>query len=451
MIYTVLMMVKWLFILLVVLVLIIAVGTLLFLKFAPAFGGRPDAETLARIKASKHFNGKTFINIIPTHASTIEIEDIAAADSSEDGHILWQFLFPPKGKNPSQPLVSHPLALADSSHSSSALKEGEFVWLGHSTVLFRAAGKTLITDPVFHRASPVPLGGKPFPMTHSPKVADLPFIDAVLISHDHYDHLDHRAIKQLVCQNKAGHFYAPLGVKAHLIRWGVANDKITEFDWYEELKIGADSSCPFKGQPKASQSSESLSERSELSSELSSELADGELRLAFTPTRHFSGRRIKGHRTTLWGSWVVQSSTRSVYFSGDGGYSAEFANIGKRYGPFDIAFMEDGAYNERWRDVHMLPEESAQAGFDLGAKVVLPIHWGKFDLSTHPWREPVLRLKQAVADGNTSVSPERQIKLATPRIGEIFNLDNLPNGTWWETEAQIQMAKTKTKLVKSSA
>lgn len=434
MIYTILTMVKWLSILLVALVLIIATGILLFLKFAPAFGGRPDAETLARIKASKHFNGKTFINIVPTHASTIEIENMAAADPSEDGHILWQFLFPPKGKNPSQPLVSHQLALADSDpHSSSALKEGEFIWLGHSTVLFRAEGKTLITDPVFHRASPVPLGGKPFAMTDSPRVADLPFIDVVLISHDHYDHLDHRAIKQLVQQNKAGHFYVPLGVKAHLIRWGVASDKITEFDWYEEITLSENN--PTKLNPtKLNPSNPALVGKS---AQNKRQLTTNELRLVFTPTRHFSGRRIKGHRTTLWGSWVAQSNKLSVYFSGDGGYSAEFANIGKHYGPFDIAFMEDGAYNERWRDVHMLPEESAQAGFDLGAKVVLPIHWGKFDLSTHHWREPVLRLKQAVADGNTKVSPERQIKLTTPRIGERFNLDNLPNGAWWETEKQI--------------
>lgn len=441
MIYTILTMVKWLSILLVALVLIIATGILLFLKFAPAFGGRPDAETLARIKASKHFNGKTFINIVPTHASTIEIENMAAADPSEDGHILWQFLFPPKGKNPSQPLVSHQLALADSDpHSGSALKEGEFIWLGHSTVLFRAEGKTLITDPVFHRASPVPLGGKPFAMTHSPRVADLPFIDVVLISHDHYDHLDHKAIKQLVQQNKAGHFYVPLGIKAHLIRWGVASDKITEFDWYEEITLSENN--PTKLNP----SNPALVGKS---AQNKRQLTTNELRLVFTPTRHFSGRRITGHRTTLWGSWVAQSSELNVYFSGDGGYSSEFATIGERFGPFDIAFMEDGAYNERWRDVHMLPEESAQAGFDLKTKVLLPIHWGKFDLSTHHWREPVQRMKQAVANGNATMPDSLQIKLATPRIGEVFNLYHLPSEDWWETEEAVQIAKTKS--VKSGA
>ena len=397
---------KWLLMLLVALLIIIAIiglATWLFLKLAPTFGGKPDAETLARIKSSKHFDGKTFVNLVPTHASTLDINDITDGVDEEEGHLLWQFLFPPKGKNPSQPISSRNLTLIDDARKlTTTLKDGEFVWLGHSTVIFRMAGKTIITDPVFHRASPVPISGKPFAMTHMPSVDELPFIDIVLISHDHYDHLDHKVIKQLVQQNKAGHFYAPLGVKAHLVRWGVRANDITEFDWYEEVEVET--------------------------------VQPDNLRLVFTPTRHFSGRRIKGHRTTLWGSWIVQSNELNVYFSGDGGYSSEFANIGERYGPFDIAFMEDGAYNKRWRDVHMLPEESAQAGFDLKAKVVLPIHWGKFDLSTHHWREPVRRIKQAIAQGNIQLDNERQIKLATPRVGEVFDLDHLPNEDWWELE-----------------
>lgn len=399
MFYLLLIIIKWLLIFLGTVILIIGIAIFLFLKFAPTFGGQPDQESLARIKASKHFNGETFVNLIPSHATTLEIDDITDGISQEEGHILWQFLFPNKGKNPHQPLFTTPLAQVNK-----PLNEGEFIWLGHSTVLFQLAGKTLITDPVFHRASPVRLGGKPFPMTHPPQVDDLPFIDAVLISHDHYDHLDHKAIKQLIRQAKVGHFYVPLGVKAHLTRWGVSADKISEFDWYQECQVDA---------------TDAISDK---------------LRLVFTPTRHFSGRRIKGHRTTLWGSWVVQADNFKVYFSGDGGYSSEFARIGKHYGPFDIAFMEDGAYNERWRDVHMLPEESAQAGFDLRAKVVLPIHWGKFDLSTHHWREPVRRLKQAVTKGNSELSEERQIRVATPRIGEVFDLENLPNKEWWESE-----------------
>lgn len=427
MIYLLLLIVKWVLIFMVTLVVIIAIGTWLFLKLAPTFGGRPDSETLARMTASKHFDGETFVNLVPTHATTLDIGDVTDGVSPEESNILKQFLFPPIGKNPSQPITSCNLTLInDAKKLTTTLKNGEFVWLGHSTVLFCLAGKTIITDPVFHRASPAPIGGKPFAMTHAPKVSDLPFIDVVLISHDHYDHLDHRAIKQLTEQNKAGHFYAPLGVKAHLVRWGAADDKISEFDWYEEISLSDNNPTPLK--PSHPALIENLSQNKRAA-------ATNELRLVFTPTRHFSGRRIKGHRTTLWGSWVVQSASLNVYFSGDGGYSSEFAHIGERYGPFDIAFMEDGAYNERWRDVHMLPEESAQAGFDLQAKVVLPIHWGKFDLSTHHWRDPVRRIKQAVAKGNAKVSKERQLKLATPRVGEVFTLDKLPTKAWWEIES----------------
>lgn len=443
MLFTILLIVKWLFIGLMALIALLAIATALFLKLAPTFGGRPDAESLARIQSSKNFNGQTFVNLVPTHASTIDIDDVSDGISEVEGHILWQFLFPEKGKNPSKPIISYPLRLTkqpspDASATTtdpdtataSCLKEGEFVWLGHSTVLFRCAHMTIITDPVFHRASPAPIGGKPFATSATPTVADLPYLDVVLISHDHYDHLDHKAIKQLVAQNKVGHFYVPLGVKAHLLRWGVARDSISEFDWYQHLTLTA---CRHDAETTPQLEQPPLPVAYEVNDASSAELLANQLRLVFTPTRHFSGRRIRGHRTTLWGSWVVQSQQLNVYFSGDGGYSAEFATIGERFGPFDIAFIEDGAYNERWRDVHMMPEESAQAGFDLRTKVILPIHWGKFDLSTHHWREPVRRIKKAVARGNAALDVEQQIKLTTPRVGEVFDLDNLPAEDWWES------------------
>ena len=375
---------KWL----VICIVGVIVLTYLFLRFAPTFGGLPDSDTQARINASPNFDGNTFVNLTSTNASTIDLSTGTASEQASEGNVLWQFIFPPKGKNPSEPVQSQKLNLLNE-----PLTDGEFVWLGHSTVLFKTAGKTLITDPVFHRASPLPIGGKPFAYQNTPTVADLPNVDAVLISHDHYDHLDHKAIAQI--NAKTGHFYVPLGVKSHLMRWGVPSDKISEFDWYESVKLD-------------------------------------DVELTFTPTRHFSGRRLTGHRTTLWGSWAVVSPDLSVYFSGDGGYSPEFANIGERFGGFDVAFIEDGAYNERWRDVHMLPEESAQAGFDLKAKVVLPIHWGKFDLSMHEWREPIRRITQAVHQGNANRPANEQITLATPSVGQVFDLDDLPNEAWWE-------------------
>lgn len=384
-------------------IIFLIISIMLFLQFAPTFGGKPDTESWERIKNSPNFDGSRFTNLVDTHASTVNIgmitdelthrddyhEQFPNADVNKGKGILKGFIFPPKDKNPNQ-LVTKPLQFNDP--NGNVLKNGNFVWLGHSTVLFKTHGKTLITDPVFHRASPIPIGIPQFSMTNTPKAADLPYVDCVLLSHDHYDHLDHRAIKQM--KNKVGHFYVPLGVKCHLVRWGVAKEKISEYDWYDEITI------------------------------------DG-IRLVFAPARHFSGRGITNHRTTLWGSWIVQSPQLSVYFSGDGGYSPEFANIGKKFGNFDIAFIEDGAYNLRWQDVHMLPEQSAQAGIDVGAKVVLPIHWGKFDLSTHVWTDPIERIKSAMEKYNATVEDDKKVRITTPRIGQIFSLTNLPVDEWW--------------------
>ncbi len=344
----------------------------IFIQLAPTFGGEPDAKSMAKIKQSKHYDGKKFVNLVATKVST------RSANSAPISELLLSFLWPPKNKNPNAPLPSSRLEVQ-------ALKDGQFVWLGHSTVLFKTAGKTIISDPVFHRASPIPIGGAPFATKNPTGMQNLPKLDAVIISHDHYDHLDHLAIQAL--NSKVGHFYVPLGIKAHLQRWGVQDNKITELDWYQSTKLG-------------------------------------EVRLTLTPARHFSGRGLFNRFSTLWGSWVIKSPDLSVYFSGDGGYSSEFANIGKRFGPFDIAFIEDGAYNQDWAEIHMQPEQSVQAAIDLKAQIMLPIHWGKFDLSRHQWREPIVRIKQ--------IAQARKVQLATPLIGEIFTLEQPPQMPWWE-------------------
>ncbi|MDG6882415.1 metal-dependent hydrolase [Phocoenobacter uteri] len=368
------------------LLFIIGVGMVIsaYVYFHPTFGGTPNAESMQRIQHSSHFDGKHFQNLIPTNATSI-----GKAQSERKINrfaLTMNFLFPPKGKNPDKPLVTNKLDLH-------LLKNGEFVWLGHSTVLFKTQNSTILTDPVFNNASPIPFLVEPFEMTNTPKITDLPYIDIVLISHDHYDHLDYQGIKQL--KEKVGYFYVPLGVKAHLLRWGVASDKVVEYDWYEKMT--------FK-----------------------------HIQFVFAPSRHFSGRGIFNHRQTLWGSWVILSPDLKVYFSGDGGYSPEFAKIGQRFGGFDIAFMEDGAYNESWKDIHMLPEQTAQASIDVQTKVVLPIHWGKFDLSTHQWNEPVRRIAKKLQEYNHTVLEQNKIKLVTPRVGEIFKLNKLPQFEWWE-------------------
>ena len=358
---------KYLLITLVVLI----VSATAFLQWHPVFGGQPDAVSLTKIHASKQFDGTQFVNTEPTPVNT------GSEDSPGIFSWLKSVISPPPGKHPGAPLPSQPL-------QSDLLQNGRFVWLGHSTILFKTAGKVFITDPVFYRASPIPLGGSPFPMQHTPRIADLPPIDAVLISHDHYDHLDYRAIQEL--NDKVGHFFVPLGVKAHLQRWGVRDDKITELDWHESAAIGA-------------------------------------VRLTLVPARHFSGRGLNNRGSTLWGSWVVKSPEFSLFFNGDSGYGKHFAEIGAQYGPFDLAFMENGAYNPNWALIHMMPEQSVQAVLDVQAKMVMPIHWAKFDLSYHPWKEPIERFMVA-AEG-------KPIQVTTPQIGQIFELTHLPKERWW--------------------
>lgn len=353
---------------LILVVLVCAVAGYLFHQFAPVFGGVPDNESESRISQSKNFVDGIFVNLTPTQIST-------RVTNSKSALLDW--VFPPQGKNPHKPLPSTRL-------DKNSLIEGTFAWLGHSTILMKTSGVVIMTDPVFNRASPVPLIANSFAMQNKNTIDDLPVIDAVVISHDHYDHLDYQAIKDL--SQRVDHFFVPLGIKAHLQRWGINESKISELDWYE------------------------------------SELYRG-VKLTLTPSRHFSGRKLDNQNSTLWGSWVIESRTLNAYFSGDGGYSASFKQIGQQYGPFDIAFMENGAYNPDWSQIHMLPEEAVQASIDLNAKVLFPIHWGKFDLSLHPWDEPAIRI--------TEEAKKRNVTLATPLIGQMFNLKVLPEERWW--------------------
>ena len=324
---------------------------------------------MLRMKASKNFKDGIFKNIEET------ILDTSKPGDSMD---LANYIFPPDNKNPRKALPS-----VKFKHEN--LANGDFVWFGHSTLLFRSDNINVLIDPVFNRASPIPIGGKSFDFDVSPTIDGLQPMDVVLISHDHYDHLDHKSIAELASTTQL--FLVPLGIQAHLIRWGVPIENIIELDWYESHQVGNTA-------------------------------------FTLTPSRHFSGRGLTNRFSTLWGSWVVKSSEQSVFLSGDSGYSEEFKRIGERFGPFDIAFIENGAYDTQWSQIHMMPEQSVQAAIDLNTRLFFPIHWGKFDLAKHQWTDPI---KRAVKEADA-----RRVPLVAPLVGEIFQLDAPPYTVWWE-------------------
>jgi L-ascorbate metabolism protein UlaG (beta-lactamase superfamily) len=352
---------------------ILAFLIFIFLNFSPVFGASPDKDSKEIIENSKNFVTGKFLNLKSDYKNISSL-----SESSDKNSTLMSWIAPPKDKNPTAPLPTIQF-------HGNTLTESKFVWLGHSTLLMNTAGLIVMTDPVFNRASPAPIFGKPFDYENPINIDNLPKVNAVVISHDHYDHLDSKAIK--VLSEIVDRFFVPLGVKAHLERWGVDADKISELDWHgsEDYK---------------------------------------NVEFTLTPAQHFSGRAPGKLNSTLWGSWIVSSEKVKVYFSGDGGYSETFRELGERYGPFDIAFVEGGAYNADWSEIHMFPNETVQASIDLKTKVLFPIHWSKFDLSIHPWDEPIIHINKEAR--------KRNVNITTPMIGEVFDLTNLPKNPWWE-------------------
>lgn len=262
----------------------------------------------------------------------------------------------------------------------------QVIWFGHSSYLLVLEGKHILVDPVFSdRPSPLQfIGTKSFAgRIYAP--SDFPFIDLLLLTHDHYDHLDYGSIIQLKSNVKK--IVAPLGVGAHLEHWGIDAARITEFDWWE----GA-------------------------------EVLD-EIHLTATPARHFSGRGLIRNKT-LWTSYVLQTPHQKIFVGGDSGYDTTFKTIGEKFGSFDLAILECGQYDRQWPNIHMMPEETVQASIDLNARVLMPVHWGKFVLSNHAWKDPIDRAWQKAGLLNVNVT--------TPRIGEPVMLkESLPATTWW--------------------
>lgn len=297
--------------------------------------------------------------------------------------LVWRMLTAkPASSVPDRPLPLMPLALAE----LAAAPDASLWRLGHSTMLLKLDGRFWLTDPVFaERVSPFPfMGPKRF---HAPPIAidDLPHLAGVILSHDHYDHLDRASILRLA--PKADLFITPLGVGDRLIAWGVDPGRVRQLDWWQETQVRG-------------------------------------LRLVAGPARHFSGRKLWDEDRTLWVSWILETNELRIFFSGDTGYHAGFREVGERYGPFDVTLLENGAYNSDWPEVHMRPEETLQAHLDLGGRCLVPIHNGTFDLAFHPWYEPFERI-EALARG-------AGVALATPMMGERLALDQpQAHGPWW--------------------
>nr|WP_294900661.1 MBL fold metallo-hydrolase [uncultured Pedobacter sp.] len=331
------------------------------------FGVQPDVSKFENLP---NFKVGSFQNQSPTPMMT------------EDGSywkIIKEMLNKPKDVNPSAtlPVIKTDLKNLD-------LHTNSIVWFGHSSYLLIVDGKRILVDPVLYKASPINLFGKPYKMSYRYKPEDFPEIDILVITHDHYDHLDYKAVRKL--SPKVKNVITSKGVDEHLKLWRYKQQQLIALNWNDKAIIeGFEFTC--------------------------------------LPARHFSGRKFK-RGETLWSSFALKTPHSNIYLGGDSGYDTHFKEIGEKHGPFNLAILECGQYGKYWPLIHMLPEETLQASKDLKASALLPVHWGKFSLSTHSWTAPIERLTTANAD-------EAQ-NIFTPQIGAVLKFE-AENKTekWW--------------------
>jgi L-ascorbate metabolism protein UlaG (beta-lactamase superfamily) len=341
----------------------------------PKFGRAPSGERLEKIRNSINYKNGQFQNLSHT---TALVEGVSYYT------VMKEFFFgKSKRGTPSQVL---PSGKTDLIHADPA--KNMLVWFGHSSYYIQLNGKRILVDPVLSgSASPVKFTTRSFKGSDVYTAEEIPEIDYLLITHDHWDHLDYETIIKL--KPKIKKIITGLGVGAHLEYWRFDKNIIIEKDWNEEV------------------------------------ILDEGFRINTAPARHFSGRSFK-RNASIWSSFILTTPGFKIFIGGDSGYDTHFADIGNKYGPFDLAILENGQYNEYWRYIHMLPEEVVQAAQDLKAEKLMPVHWSKFSLAIHSWDDPILRI--------TKEASKKNIPLVTPKIGDEVNLDEVVSfRPWWST------------------
>ncbi len=345
----------------------------------PQFGRSPTGTRLEKILASPHYKDGQFQNLLPTTVMTQEGEK----DNRVTG--LLKMLFgDKKGLVPEEPILHRKTNLFSLDPYKDCV-----VWMGHSSFYLQLAGHRILIDPVFSPyAAPVSFANKAFPGSNAYTTSDIPSLDLLIMSHDHWDHLDYPTIMGL--KDKIQAILCPLGVGEYFEQWGFSPSQLVEGDWNSAFTLFPD------------------------------------LTVHILPSRHFSGRLLKQNQT-LWSGFALITPEKKVYYTGDGGYGPHFKAIGKQFGGFDLALTENGQYNLNWHQIHMLPEESAQAMVDVGARLVLPAHNSKFALARHLWQDPMRDL--------VKYSKDKPYTLLTPQIGQLVSIDPAHPGVfshWWE-------------------
>ncbi|MFY0594608.1 MAG: MBL fold metallo-hydrolase [Roseivirga sp.] len=344
------------------------------MNFHPQFGRKVSKTLIERYSNSSQWNGKIFENQSET-LMDINLKTLPG--------LLKQQFIGRKLRSPEKPIPWVPF---NPNIWNKNIEKPKFIWYGHSVLLLQLNGKNLLIDPMLGpNAAPIsPFAVKRFSDNSLDIIDNLPPIDMVLMTHDHYDHLDYESIKKLI--PKVRNWFVALGVSRHLESWGIPTAQITEFDWWDAHEFES-------------------------------------IKITFTPSRHFSGRGLTDRAKCLWGGWVFTTDQHNIYWSGDSGYDDHFKEVGKRLGPFDWGFMECGQYNKLWHPIHMFPEETVNASIDAGVKTSIPVHWGGFPLALHTWKDPIERF--------TKEAQLKKLSISTPEIGEIVLLNEESTKDWW--------------------